>query len=125
MFKSQLIFALLLLPFLAIAQQPVQPQLSDQEIAAIGQEIEQAIETIRQVGGLYFVMITDMPAVAKKAAIKALETASQHELCDDIIGMPEPHTVIFKSEAGKAEAQKLKAALEKIGCTVEIMDIVL
>lgn len=123
MFKFKLVLGLLLISSVAVAHVPAQPQPSEEEMAAMAQQIELFLTMVQEVGGLYIVTVTDMPAKTKAAAFRAMEVASHHALCDDIIGMPEPHTVMFKSAAGKPEAQKLKIVLEKLGCTVELIEL--
>lgn len=123
MFKSKLALGLLLISSVITAHVPAQPQPSEEEIAAMVQQMEEFLAMVKEVDGLYITTVIEMPAKIKLAAFRVMELSSKNELCEDMIGMPEPHTVIFRSPAGKAEAQKLKAALEKLGCKVELIEL--
>jgi hypothetical protein len=126
MFISRVILTLsLLVASLACAHAPAQPELelTEQETAVLVEQIEQFMAMVQAAGGFYIVALSNVPVKAQAATIKAIETASHHELCCDIIGMPEPHTVIFRTEAGKVEAEKLHNTLSKLGCEAEFIEM--
>lgn len=126
MFISRIVLMLsLLIAPLAYAHTPAQlePELTEQEAAALAEQIEQFMAMVQAAGGFYIVALSNVPVKAQAATIKAIETASHHELCCDIIGMPEPHTVIFRTEAGKVEAEKLHNTFSKLGCESELIEM--
>lgn len=124
MFTSRILLTLsLLVAPLSYANTPAMPELSEQEIQMLEQQMEQAMEAIRQVGGLYIVNIEALPSRSKIAVIKALKEAAKSPHCDELFEMPEPHTIVFKGEQGKAEAAKLIQTLEKLGCKAELLEL--
>lgn len=126
MFISRMVLMLSLLVVLLMhADIFTQPELelTEQEAAALVKQIEHFAAMVQAAGGFYIVAISNVPFNAQTATIKAIESASNHELCCDILGMPEPHTIIFRTEAGKVEAEKLQKALEKLGCEAELIEM--
>ena len=96
--------------------------MTEQEAVAFMEQIEQFVAHAKAVGGLYIVVLVDMPANNQEGVVKTVEMVTNHPLFDGIIGMPNP-SMVFKSVAGKAEAEKLKKTLEKLGCTVELLEM--
>lgn len=110
---------LLVVSPLAYSHTPAQPEPTQEELELMAQHVEEFLEMVKQVGGLYIVAVAQMPTHAKMAAFNVMKAAAEHDLCVEA----DPSAVIFKSVAGKVEAQKLKAALEKLGCTVELIEM--
>lgn len=117
-----LMFLLSLAPFAAAHTPVAQPELSEQEMALI-EQMEQAMQEIRKIGGLYLVQVEMAPAQVKTAVFNLFVQAAKSPNCDDLFEMPEPHTIIFKGLEGKLEAQKLAQEFEKLGCKVELIEL--
>lgn len=126
MFSSRILLAFLLaiVPF-SYATAPDSQGVSEEEINLAIQQIDQFFQMVEEIGGLYVVTIVEPSSHAQKKAVEILYNASCHELCIDFMGMPEPHTIVFGSPLGKIEAEKVKAALEVLGCVVELNEIVM
>lgn len=125
MFISRIALLLLLAvaPF-SYAMSPAEPEVSETELALAMEQLNAFLQLAHDIGGFYILSIVEPSVRAQKEAVKLLQNASNHELCTDLFGMPEPHTIVFGTPQGKVEAEKLKAALEALGCTVELTDLV-
>ena len=96
MFTSKFFLGLLLLSCPLIANTPAQFEPTEEQVAQMMEQMEEFVAMVQQVGGLYIVAVGEIPQHKKMAAYHTMKTAAE---------------------------QKLKAALEKLGCQTELIEM--
>lgn len=119
MFTSKFFLGLLLFACPIVAHTPAQLEPTEEQVAQMMEQMEEFLAMVQQVGGLYVVAVGEIPQHKKMAVYQAIKTASEHPLCIEA----DPSAIVFKSVEGKIQAQKLKAALEKLGCQTELIEM--